>query len=246
MKSACASLPDVRYVYHLAAAMPPNPTDVMWRVNVEGTVTLLLGLARRKSLRFLNVGSAAQYLPLVASRAIEETDPCGGVNAYGRSKWTQELAAFAIGQELGIEIIATRTFNLVGPGLPSTFVAGTIVEQIKAARRNPAATIKLGKLFAERDFLDVHDAVIAYELLARIGQAGRAYNVCSRIPTSISTLARVALKLGGVGHDVESHDNRVRHDEVDCVYGNNERLQRETAWSMRVTLEDSISSMLST
>lgn len=242
VRAACGRLPRVARVIHLAGAMPPKPIEELWRSNVEGTVSLLLALSElgREGVRFLNVGSAAQYVPLSENRRLVETDACGGVNAYGRSKWTQELAAFAIGRERALEVIAARTFNLLGAGLPGTFVPG----KIAGAIRRGDSTIELGKTTPERDFLDVRDAASAYVALLLHGTPGRAYNVCSGRGVSIGSLVELMLQTAGSRARIDSSAARVQRAEGDSVVGDNGLLVRTTGWSPRYELPQSVKAML--
>src|SRR6266581_7673337 len=60
------------WVIHLAGLMPPAAESEMWRVNVGGTVGLLLGLREgSRRLRIVSIGSAAEHAPSAPSPRIE-------------------------------------------------------------------------------------------------------------------------------------------------------------------------------
>ena len=226
-------------VIHLAGAMPPAEDAELWRVNVGGTQTLLQTLAiAKKPPRIVTIGSAAEYYPL--RRNLVETDKCGGETAYGRTKWAQTTIALACARELGIDVMVARTFNLLGPGLSTALVAGSLCAQF--AGRGP---IKVGNTNASRDFVDVRDAVRAYWQISEKGKPGEIYNVATGHGTTIKTVARLVRE--------SSRGNSRTIDEVATtsrrvadyarVCGNNAKLRR-LGWSPSISVEKSIRDML--
>lgn len=227
-------------VFHLAGLLPPAPEAEMWRVNVGGTQRLLqvLGAANIKHLRILSIGSAAEYC--TSSSKLKETDPCGGKTPYGRTKWAQSVIALACGRQLGLDLIIARGFNLLGPGLPPTLVAGSLCAQLAG---NGAETIKVGNLHPRRDFVDVRDAVKAYWLICDRGRPGQIYNVCSGRATSIQTLVQLFLKFTDKRVRIETDPTRSRRRDPDRVRGNNDRLLR-LGWKPSISLRRSVQDML--
>jgi len=97
---------------------------------------------------------------------IDEDAPLKPINAYGISKVAMETAAASFRGPHGMNIVVTRTFNLLGPGMPSRLFAGSLAAQIVAAERGGPRTIKVGRLDSSRDYIDVRDAARAYLALA--------------------------------------------------------------------------------
>ena len=159
-------------VFHLAGAMPPAEDAELWRINVGGTQILLqtLAAARTKPVRIVTIGSAAEYYPL--RRNLLESDKCGGETPYGRTKWAQTAIALACARELGMDVMVARTFNLLGPGLSTALVAGSLCAQFAGN-----APIRVGNTSASRDFVDIRDAVRAYWQISQKGKRGQIYNV---------------------------------------------------------------------
>ena len=242
VEHAVRSLPQIDYVVHLAGAMPPRTVAELWHANVRGTATLMAALVSAEHRpRFLNIGSAAEYAPKTSGQALVETDSCLSVNEYGRSKWAQEQIALAFGRESGTDVIAARSFNILGPGLPESFVAGRIAEQLKDAE---AKAVKLGGLSSERDFIDVRDAAAAYVALLVHGRAGEVYNVCSGRATSIGDLADMMLEISGRDISIDSKADRIVRKEADRVLGSNAKIIAAAPWRVAVDLADSLRDML--
>lgn len=232
------------WVIHLAGAMPPSSEEQMWQVNVGGTVGLLLGLAAGAAMeaRVLSVGSAAEYAPSTGE-PIAEDHPCGGVGAYGRSKWAQTLLALSMGRELRLNVTVARSFNLIGPGLQAQLVAGALCEQFALASNG--SRIRVGNTSSCRDFLDIRDAVAAYWLLASRGKAGEVYNVCSGVPFSISDLVCLFQESSGKNVIIQTDGMLLQQGDVKVSYGTFDKLSQTTGWAPRIPLRQSVSDMLS-
>ncbi|WP_059049572.1 NAD-dependent epimerase/dehydratase family protein [Paenibacillus senegalimassiliensis] len=114
---------------------------------------------------------------------------------YGLSKALQEAAALAWGELFGLHVMVAEPGNLIGTG-PSTGVCSLLARYIAGIERGEELPpFKLTKGDERRDFLDVRDAVNAYEILLTQGIPGKIYPVCSGQEHSLSELAEVYAKL---------------------------------------------------
>lgn len=229
-------------VIHLAGLLPPVAESDLWRVNVGGTLQLLLALAEgaKRDVRVLSIGSAAEYRHTGgADRAIRETDPVGGETPYGRSKWAQSTLALAFAAVSRIEVIVARVFNLIGPGLPTSLAPGALCAQFANSRK----TIRVRNLDSFRDFIDIRDAVSAYWTICKRGISGSIYNVCTGSPVSIRTVLHLFSGAAGVSKKIQVNSSRPKLHNPDCVYGDNTKL-RGLGWSPTVPLQRSIDDML--
>ncbi|HET7695332.1 MAG TPA: NAD-dependent epimerase/dehydratase family protein [Vicinamibacterales bacterium] len=229
-------------VIHLAGLMPPAADADMWRANVGGTGSLLHGLhaARVPIRRIVSIGSAAEYSRDAASPLTEDA-PCAGASAYGVTKVAQTLLARHLGAQFGFAVDVARPFNLLGPGLPSHLVAGSLVRQFVEA---DSGAVRVGNTHTARDFVDVRDAVRAYWLLASRDGAGGVFNVCSGAPTTIGRLVQTLQRLSGREIRIETDPARVRRDDQAEVYGSAARLSAATGWAPQIPLERSLGDML--
>ncbi len=229
-------------VFHLAAVTPPCEPADLWHVNVGGTNHLLRALADTgiDAVRVLVVGSAAEYRHRPDGRYTED-DPTGGETPYGQSKSAQVHWALAVAEQTGLDIVVARPFNLIGPGLPSRWVAATLCHQFAAGGDDP---IRMGRLDSERDFIDVRDCVAAYWGLVERGERGGVYNVCSGKATSIADLAERLRRLSGSRREIVMDASRLRDIDLDRVYGGHERIRRAIGWRPAIPLETSLADML--
>lgn len=232
-----------RWVIHLAGVLPPTDEAAMWRVNVGGTVGLLLGLrsAGCAGVRLLSVGSASEYAPVASSEARAETSPCGGASAYGDTKWVQTLVALE-GRSDEVEPVVARTFNLIGPGLSPRLVVGSLCAQF--ARGESLNEVVVGNVESARDYVDVRDAAEAYWLLAVQGRPGEVYNVCSGRPVTVADVLRLLERLTGRTPRVRVDPERLRPSDPPIVYGTCTKLREATGWEPRFSLQQSLRDML--
>jgi GDP-4-dehydro-6-deoxy-D-mannose reductase len=236
----CAALHPPDLVYHFAGAVPPAAPADLWLTNVAGTLHLLQALAAtaKRRIKVLVVSSAAVYHP--AGVNLTENHPAGGITPYGRSKWTQESVALAFASRHLLDVRIARLFNLIGPGLPSTLVAGSLCAQFRQGGSKP---VTLGRLTSQRDFLDVRDAVTACHAILARGRCGTVYNVCTGTATRISTLVDHFQQASGHPRKVISSDSTARPGDADRAVGNSTRL-RALGWQPEFTLQRSVADML--
>ncbi len=234
---ASAQPPD--YVIHLAGLLPPAAEADLWRVNVTGTLNLLHALKHRgSSVRFVTVGSAAEYTDLSARRVREEHS-AGGNSPYGRTKWAQSTLALAFGEQSGMKVMVARTFNLVGPGTPQSLVPGALCAQFS----NGHEVVKVGNLAPERDFIDIRDAVAAYWTICQKGKPGSIYNVCTGKTASIRTLVELFRKCSPSPRRIQHDSERSRKNDSNRVCGDNRKLLA-LGCRARISLKQSVCDML--
>jgi nucleoside-diphosphate-sugar epimerase len=120
----------VDYVVHLAArtSVPrsvENPLETN-RVNVDGTLNVLVAARNARVRRFVYAASSSAYgetrtLPKV------ETMPPEPVSPYGASKYVGELYTQVFGRIYGLEGVSIRYFNVFGPRQnPSSRYSGVL------------------------------------------------------------------------------------------------------------------------
>ncbi|PRX60968.1 GDP-4-dehydro-6-deoxy-D-mannose reductase [Cohnella sp. SGD-V74] len=162
-------------VLHLAGR---NAVDVSWTspastlaANLMSTAYLLEGARAIGGCRVLVAGSM-----LRASEAALSEAP----HPYGFSKTLQTAAAKAWHRWYGLPVMIAEPSNLIGPG-NSAGLCGKIVRWAVSAEqpegKTKAPPFRLSSLHESRDFMDVRDAVAAYELVLNEGEPGRSYAI---------------------------------------------------------------------
>ncbi|OIJ18546.1 UDP-2-acetamido-2,6-dideoxy-hexulose 4-reductase [Anaerobacillus alkalidiazotrophicus] len=163
------------YVLHLAGQ---NHVGESWEnpiksfeTNVMSTLYLIEALREISSVRkIVIVGSALQL------NSIDVSPP----HPYSFSKTIQVLIAKSWSHLYKIPIVIVKPTNLIGPGF-SNGVCSIFAKKIVQIENNNTedASLEVNNLFVMRDFLDVRDALTAYELIMKQGDSGRIYEVAS-------------------------------------------------------------------
>jgi GDP-4-dehydro-6-deoxy-D-mannose reductase len=238
--------PDV--VFHLAG-IASNDADLCFAVNVDGTRHLIDACAAHgAATRVLLVSSAAVYgLTRDDESPVSERTPPRPITPYGVSKAAAELYALGAHRRRAVRAAVVRPFNLVGPGLRAGMAPSDFVAQAAAIRDGRASPeLHVGNLEPRRDFLDVRDAVDAYQRLAfRDDVWGDTFNVASGVPVAVGDLLRTILRLAGVEARIVPDLARQRAVEVVEQVGDSAKLRSLLGWTPRYDLERSLSEMVS-
>jgi GDP-4-dehydro-6-deoxy-D-mannose reductase len=188
------------------------------------------------------MGSAHQY-DTDAPMPLREDSPLGPRSVYGATKAAAERALLTMGPALGVDVIAIRGFNLVGPGQRPPFVLPALGTQVLAAANGEADLIHAGgSLDVSRDFTDIRDGVRALRAVAVRGVPGEAYNLCSGIAARLSEILSDLFTLAGTRPVPVDALKPAANDEPSTVAGDNTKLRTATGWQpligFRTTLSD--------
>ena len=175
---------------------------------------------------------------------IKEDRPFLGRFIYALNKKAQEQMALSISRAYGIPAVVLRFFNVYGPGQslrnPYTGAIAVFIARLKGG--NHPVIIEDG--LQTRDFVSVHDTVLAIELAITKAEAnGHVFNVGTGQGTSILGLCHQLQNLYETG--VTPQINRtfrkgdVRHSVADIS-----RIQSVLGWSPKVTLEEGLREVL--
>ena len=244
-----AALADLRpaIIYHCAGAAQVasawRETTLALETNVLATHFLLEAVRRaRLDARVLVTGSALVYR--ASPDPLTEDAPIGPSNPYGVSKLMQELVALDAARE-GLEVVAIRPFNHIGPRQQPTFAASSFARQIARAEAGRLAPVlRVGNLEARRDLTDVRDTVRAYRLLARHGRPGCPYNVCSGHAPSMGEIVDRLRSLARIPVGIETDPELLRPSDNPIIVGDARRLRDETGWQPVIPLDQTLRDLL--
>jgi GDP-4-dehydro-6-deoxy-D-mannose reductase len=249
-RQVTAAIDEVRpaAVFHCAglAQVAESWTDTAMplSVNVLGTHRLFEALRLAGgACRVLVTGSAHVYA--AAGVPMTEEHPLGPGSPYALSKLAQEQLALRAALEDGVDVIVTRSFNHTGPRQQPSFVAPSIARQIariEQGAQEPA--IRVGNLDAQRDLMDVRDAVRAYAALMWTGAAGTIYNVASGIARPVRTVLDALLARARTPIRVETDATRLRANDIPILVGDASRLRAATAWEPEIGFDRMIDDLL--
>jgi GDP-4-dehydro-6-deoxy-D-mannose reductase len=145
----------------------------------------------------------------------------------------------------GLPVVRVRTFNLIGPGLPTDLACGAFADAIvQRERTSSTEPVRTGNLGSSRDFTDVRDAVRAYAMAAERGRQGAVYNVCSGKAVSLEHCLQVLIRLALIPITTELAPDRIQANDLPSQVGDGERLRRLTGWMPQIPVEQSLGDML--
>lgn len=243
--------PDV--VVHLAAvsAVTASVRDprLAWRVNLQGTLNLVLALqAHAPGCHLLYVSSAEVYgASFNNARTVDETAVLQPLNPYAASKAAADILVRQAAAA-GLSTTVMRPFNHTGAGQSEAFVGPSFAGQIariEAGLKPPVLSV--GSLDEQRDFLDVQDVVAAY-IAALEGrdrlQPGEVFNVASGRPVRIGDVLEHLLSLSRVSIRVEVDSARLRPAPIVRMVGDATRLRERLGWQPTIPLDRTLRALL--
>lgn len=197
--------------------------------------------------RVLSVGSSEEYgnvtkdqLPLREDMSLTPTSP------YAVARLSQEWLSQVFSRGYGLDIVMTRSFNHIGPRQKDIFVISSFAKQIMdiTSQGKKEGVLSTGDLTIIRDFLDVRDVVIAYDLLFDKGTSGETYNICSGNGVSLENIIAIMSDIAGVSITTETNRSLIRPTDNKMIVGSNEKIHGQTGWSPSIPLEQSLADIL--
>jgi len=238
--------PDI--VFHLATTMglaaAAVPLDGV-RI-ADNVLTAAARLTPGRRVKAFVVGSAAEYGRARGGRRLTEDAPLAPVSPYGIAKMAEVALARKYWLAGTLDVYVARTFNLIGPGQSGRFVCGSVAQQIAAIERGKQEpVIRVGRLSAVRDFVDVRDAVRAYQAIVDRGTPGEIYNVCSGIGVSIEVAIARLIQLASTPVQVSTDLDRGDIADVTACVGSRAKIRSVVGWEPSITLDESLRDLLS-
>jgi GDP-4-dehydro-6-deoxy-D-mannose reductase len=238
-------------IYHLAAQsfVPSSweaPQETL-TTNIIGTVNILEGIrAANKEIKLHVAGSSEEYgLVKTDELPIKETNPLKPLSPYGVSKVAADKLACQYYYSYGIKTVVTRAFNHSGPRRGEVFVDSNFAKQIVMIEKKKTKPVMyVGNLTAQRDFTDVRDIVVAYNLALQKCDFGEVYNICSEKTRTMQEVLDMLLKLTDARIEIKQDPKRMRPSDVQVLLGDCSKFRKKTGWKPKIpyekTLEDTL------
>ena len=217
----------VTTLFHLAAqtivgTAKRSPYET-FESNVRGTWVVLEAARQAQLLEAIVVASSDKAYGPSEQLPYTEEHPLGGIGPYDVSKSMADLAARSYGQTYGLPLVTVRCGNLYGPG--DLHFDRLIPEMIRARLRGEIPVIRsTGR--AQRDYLFVGDAVLAYLSLAEHagepGVRGEAFNISPARPWTVLEVCRLVDEVLGVDEPAHrilgtaEQEGEIPHQTLDC------------------------------
>jgi nucleoside-diphosphate-sugar epimerase len=201
METVRKAMHEAEYVLHLAArtSVPRSVKDPIEsnRVNIDGTLNILVAARDAKVKRVVFAASSAAYgetptLPKV------ETMPAVPISPYGITKFVGEMYLQVFGRCYGLENVSLRYFNVFGPRQdPGSPYSGVLAKFCNAFLDQTQPTI-FGDGEHTRDFTYVENAVEANLLACEAPHvSGKVFNVGFGGRTSLNRVVELLGKISG-------------------------------------------------
>lgn len=224
-----------------ARARPEETFDI----NVGGTIGLLeVARALPSPPVVLIAGSSEVYgAPSLGDLPLDEKATLAPVGPYGVSKAAQEAVGLAWAQRNDLRLVATRSFNHIGPGQRPDFVVPALTSRLLAVRAGSADRVRVGNIHVRRDLTDVRDVVRAYRLLlegqmeGRLGRPGSVYNVGSGASVEIGDVLSRLAGLVGVEPLIEVDPDLVRATDAPEIRADVSAIEAAVGWRPAIPLD---------
>jgi UDP-glucose 4-epimerase len=210
------------FVLHFAAqvSVPRSVQDPAEtnRVNVDGTLQVLLAARQARVRRMVFSGSSAVYgdAPTLPKR--EDMTPAP-ISPYGVSKLVGELYGKVFHRVYGLEFVSLRYFNVFGPRQDPTSQYSGVLSLFITATRNGTAPIIYGDGEQTRDFTFVENVVQAnLRACEQSGIAGLAFNAGTGKHYTLNQTLRLLEKFSGrAAHPkyTEPREGDIRDSQAD-------------------------------
>jgi UDP-glucose 4-epimerase len=242
LKKLCA-VEKTDLIFHLAAQVVvpysmENPAED-FETNARGTLNVL-EKARKDDARLVFASSAAVYgnpakLPTPEDYGF---DP---FSCYGLSKVVGEEYCGMYVKQYGLDITILRLANVYG-----SRCHGVISDFLDKISRNPTKLEIIGTGLQSRDFVHVSDVVDAFLLsAARENAIGQTFNIGFGKTTKIIDLAKIILEILNLSDKtVMTTTNVSWKGDIDTIWFDISKAQKELKWYPRVSLEDNLREMI--
>ena len=202
------------YVIHLAGQSSINYSwnqpDSLLNANVKSTINIFENIKELdlSDTRVLIIGSSDCYGIIDKSNFnISEDYPLKPVSLYAITKAINEYYAYHYNLVYNLDVVMVRTFNHTGPRRPAQYALSGFAKQIVEIEKGlREATLYVGNLDVVRDFSDVRDVVVAYQLALEKCQCREVYNICSGKGYKLKDLLEILLSLSSVEVNIKADD----------------------------------------
>lgn len=235
--------PDV--IFHLAGLIKSDEPQALYASNVQATVTFLETVVESNLKPEIILASSSAVYGLTSSKKkLTEKSPIRPVTHYAVSKAAQELIALRYFDAGLLPVKIVRMFNLSGPGQSPALACSAFAQQIALAEKNNMDEIVTGNLDALRDFVDVRDAVRAFEMIVENGKAGEIYNVCSGKAVSLKQCLGEMMSQSQKQLSARVDAGKIQTNDIPMQVGSYQKIKRDCGWYPKISLKESLSDLL--
>jgi nucleoside-diphosphate-sugar epimerase len=242
------SMHEADYVIHLAArtSVPRSVKDPLEtnRVNIEGTLNVLLAARDAKVKRVVLAASSSAYGETPTLPKIETMQP-EPISPYGVTKYACELYAQMFGRVYGLQNVSLRYFNVFGPRQDPGSPYSGVLSKFCTAFLEGTEPVVYGDGEQTRDFTYIDNVVQATLLACEAPAAsGRVCNVGTGERISLNQTLELLREISGNKLEAKyeaAREGDIRDSQADITLGRDllgydptvnfsEGLRRTFAW----------------
>jgi nucleoside-diphosphate-sugar epimerase len=220
------SMHEADYVVHLAArtSVPRSVKDPLEtnRVNIEGTLNVLLAARDAKVKRVVLAASSSAYGETPTLPKIESMQP-EPISPYGVTKYACELYAQMFGRVYGLQNVSLRYFNVFGPRQDPGSPYSGVLSKFCAAFLEGTEPVVYGDGEQTRDFTYIDNVVQATLLACEAPAAsGRVLNVGTGERTSLNQTLELLREISGSKLEAKyeaAREGDIRDSQADITLG---------------------------
>jgi len=167
--------PLIEWAFHFGASTSIkdsyNEPIKFYHNNISSTINLLK-IVKNNNAKLIFMSSYVygipEYLP------IDEDHPISITNPYMGSKYLSEQVCVQICDQIGIEYVVFRLFNVYAPGICAGRLVSDLLENVFKG-----GPLQLNDPLPERDYLYVKDLAVLLEKFTQVGiiKSGEVYNI---------------------------------------------------------------------
>ncbi|UQU67685.1 NAD(P)-dependent oxidoreductase [Couchioplanes caeruleus] len=187
-------------VVNAAGAVWTEDPEAMRRANVAVVETIRDAVAAVPwPVRVVQLGTVFEYAQPATGRYLTELSPCVPASDYGRTKLRASEIVLAATRDGLLDGVVLRLTTCAGPGMPPSSLLGRVAGELRrSALTGVPARLRLAPLTAERDFVDLRDAVSAVSAAITAPVAGAVLNVGSGRAVAVRQVVRRLIEVSGV------------------------------------------------
>jgi len=192
--------------------------DQMHSANVAWPAWLTQQVLPGSGVRFVHLGSAAEYGDPGSAEPVHETATPNPSGPYGESKWAGSAAVLAARAE-GLDAVVARGFNLVGPNLSAISPLHQFMSDVTALPPD-GGVVEVWWPATVRDFVLTEDLAEAVARLSRVDEVPDVVNICAQVRIRFDEIVMAMAARQGKVVEIASLDR----PGIPAVVGDNSRL----------------------
>lgn len=211
----------------------------LYKVNVAGTLSLLLIAADSGVKRFIHTGSCFEYGP--KNSPIREYDRIKPSEGYGVSKAASTMLVLQQGDALGLPVAVLRPFGMYGPYEGThRFIPYLIVSLLE----DQCVGLTMGNQI--RDYSYVEDMAEAFVKLVseKYFPAGEIFNVGSGEGISIFQLGTYVADMLGKKNLLNWGAIPYRQNEPKVIVSDSKKIFKSIGWKSKTTLNGGLNNTI--